>query len=116
MGSCQLFEQGERPALKKPKIAALFAALVRTPCFSPCFFWVFHPCRGCLTLEPDGEATGCNPVKVGSTPTGVFFRPAAYFVRGSLSLFGNFSGKPGTPSAPTGTVTVEPVNASPIGS
>jgi hypothetical protein len=25
-----------------------------------------------LTLEPDGQATGCNPVKVGSTPTGVF--------------------------------------------
>ena len=26
------------------------------------------------TLEPDGEATGCNPVEVGSTPTGVFYR------------------------------------------
>jgi hypothetical protein len=25
-----------------------------------------------LTLEPDGQATGCNPVQVGSTPTGVF--------------------------------------------
>ncbi len=24
------------------------------------------------TLEPDGQATGCNPVQVGSTPTGVF--------------------------------------------
>ena len=24
-----------------------------------------------LTLEPDGQATGCNPVQVGSTPTGV---------------------------------------------
>ena len=24
------------------------------------------------TLEPDGTATGCNPVEVGSTPTGVF--------------------------------------------
>lgn len=24
------------------------------------------------TLEPDGKATGCNPVEVGSTPTGVF--------------------------------------------
>ncbi len=24
-----------------------------------------------LTLEPDGKATGCNPVQVGSTPTGV---------------------------------------------
>ena len=23
------------------------------------------------TLEPDGTATGCNPVQVGSTPTGV---------------------------------------------
>ena len=26
-----------------------------------------------MTLEPDGAATGCNPVQVGSTPTGVFF-------------------------------------------
>ena len=26
---------------------------------------------GTLTLEPDGTATGCNPVEVGSTPTGV---------------------------------------------
>jgi hypothetical protein len=25
-----------------------------------------------VTLEPDGQATGCNPVEVGSTPTGVF--------------------------------------------
>jgi hypothetical protein len=25
-----------------------------------------------MTLEPDGTATGCNPVQVGSTPTGVF--------------------------------------------
>jgi hypothetical protein len=25
-----------------------------------------------LTLKPDGQATGCNPVLVGSTPTGVF--------------------------------------------
>lgn len=25
-----------------------------------------------LTLEPEGEATGCNPVEVGSIPTGVF--------------------------------------------
>jgi hypothetical protein len=24
-----------------------------------------------LTLEPDGQATGCNPVEVGSIPTGV---------------------------------------------
>jgi len=23
------------------------------------------------TLEPDGQATGCNPVEVGSIPTGV---------------------------------------------
>ncbi len=28
-------------------------------------------------LEPDGTATGCNPVKVGSTPTGVSDDPAA---------------------------------------
>jgi hypothetical protein len=27
-----------------------------------------------LTLEPDGKATGCNPVQVGSTPTGVLVR------------------------------------------
>ena len=26
-----------------------------------------------LTLEPDGTATGRNPVEVGSTPTGVSF-------------------------------------------
>jgi hypothetical protein len=25
------------------------------------------------TLEPDGKATGCNPVEVGSIPTGVFY-------------------------------------------
>ena len=24
-----------------------------------------------MTLEPDGTATGCNPVEVGSTPTSV---------------------------------------------
>ena len=30
----------------------------------------FHG-AGTLTLEPDGTATGCNPVQVGSTPTGV---------------------------------------------
>jgi hypothetical protein len=24
-----------------------------------------------LTLEPEGQATGCNPVEVGSIPTGV---------------------------------------------
>ncbi len=29
------------------------------------------------TLEPDGTATGCNPVEVGSTPTGVSDRPTA---------------------------------------
>ena len=27
-----------------------------------------------MTLEPDGQATGCNPVEVGSTPTGLFVR------------------------------------------
>ena len=26
-----------------------------------------------LTLEPDGAAIGCNPVEVGSTPTGVSY-------------------------------------------
>jgi hypothetical protein len=26
------------------------------------------------TLEPDGQATGCNPVQVGSIPTGVSFK------------------------------------------
>ena len=30
-----------------------------------------------MTLEPDGTATGCNPVEVGSTPTGVSDRPTA---------------------------------------
>lgn len=29
------------------------------------------------TLEPDGQATGCNPVQVGSIPTGVFGPTAA---------------------------------------
>jgi hypothetical protein len=30
-----------------------------------------------MTLEPDGPATGCNPVQVGSTPTGVSDQPTA---------------------------------------
>ena len=30
-----------------------------------------------MTLEPDGTATGCNPVEVGSTPTGVSDRSTA---------------------------------------
>ena len=30
-----------------------------------------------MTLEPDGTATGCNPVEVGSTPTGVSDCPTA---------------------------------------
>ncbi|TVS21162.1 MAG: hypothetical protein EA424_00290, partial [Planctomycetaceae bacterium] len=30
-----------------------------------------------VTLEPDGTATGCNPVQVGSTPTGVSESPTA---------------------------------------
>ena len=29
---------------------------------------------GTMTLEPDGTATGCNPVQVGSTPTGVSWK------------------------------------------
>ena len=29
------------------------------------------------TPEPDGQATGCNPVEVGSTPTGVSDQPTA---------------------------------------
>ena len=29
------------------------------------------------TLEPDGAATGCNPVEVGSTPTSVSDYPTA---------------------------------------
>ena len=29
-----------------------------------------------MTLEPDGKATGCNPVQVGSTPTGVSLQEA----------------------------------------
>ena len=32
---------------------------------------------GTMTLEPDGTATGCNPVEVGSTPTGVSDCPTA---------------------------------------
>ena len=32
---------------------------------------------GILTLEPDGTATGCNPVEVGSTPTSVSDRSTA---------------------------------------
>ena len=32
---------------------------------------------GIMTLEPDGAATGCNPVQVGSTPTGVSDCPTA---------------------------------------
>ena len=32
---------------------------------------------GEMTLEPDGTATGCNPVEVGSTPTGVSDRSTA---------------------------------------
>ena len=30
-----------------------------------------------MTLEPDGTATGCNPVEVGSTPTSVSDRSTA---------------------------------------
>ena len=30
-----------------------------------------------VTLEPDGTATGCNPVQVGSTPTGVSYESTA---------------------------------------
>jgi hypothetical protein len=36
--------------------------------------WVRFPARTLFqqkTLEPDGQATGCNPVEVGSTPTSV---------------------------------------------
>ncbi len=34
-----------------------------------------------MTLEPDGQAAGCNPVEVGSIPTGVSFK------QGPLMLF-----------------------------
>jgi hypothetical protein len=30
-----------------------------------------------LTLQPDGQATDCNSVEVGSIPTGVFDSPTA---------------------------------------
>ncbi len=30
-----------------------------------------------MTLEPDGTAIGCNPIEVGSTPTGVSDQPTA---------------------------------------
>ena len=29
-----------------------------------------------MTLEPDGTAIGCNPIEVGSTPTGVSDQPS----------------------------------------
>jgi hypothetical protein len=32
---------------------------------------------GNMTLEPDGTAIGCNPIEVGSTPTGVSDQPTA---------------------------------------
>ncbi len=35
------------------------------------------PGAGTMTLEPDGAATGCNPVQVDSTPTSVSDRPTA---------------------------------------
>lgn len=43
-----------------------------------------------MTLEPDGTAIGCNPIKVGSTPTGVSDRPTAgsdyiFFRKSTLS-------------------------------
>ena len=39
-----------------------------------CARLLVQPLDGLLlntTLEPEGQATGCNPVEVGSTPTGV---------------------------------------------
>ena len=48
------------------------------------------------TLEPDGQATGCNPVDVGSTPTGVFFKQADWSRRArgaSPSPFGGWFGR-----------------------
>lgn len=42
------------------------------------------------TLEPDGEAAGCNPAEVGSIPTGVSDRPTGHsndtFLRGGSAL------------------------------
>jgi hypothetical protein len=40
-----------------------------------------------MTLEPDGQATGCNPVEVGSTPTGVSFQASGWTrqARGALA-------------------------------
>lgn len=32
---------------------------------------------GKMTLEPDGTAIGCNPIEVGSTPTGASDLPTA---------------------------------------
>src|SRR2546427_7159337 len=38
----------------------------------------FDSWRGhCSTLEPDGEAAGCNPAEVGSIPTGVSYFASA---------------------------------------
>jgi hypothetical protein len=36
--------------------------------------WVRFPPRLLWTLESDGQAAGCNPVQVGSIPTGVSYR------------------------------------------
>jgi hypothetical protein len=45
------------------------------------------------TLEPDGQATGCNPVQVGSTPTGVSKKPR-------LLANGPAASRPGRKRAP----------------
>ena len=47
---------------------------------------------GTLTLEPDGEAAGCNPAEVGSIPTGVSLgEPGALATGGNVPSAGDIS-------------------------
>ena len=41
--------------------------------------WFYHEQRFeiAMRLEPDGAAIGCNPIEVGSTPTGLSDLPTA---------------------------------------
>jgi hypothetical protein len=47
------------------------------------FDYTFPSANTKMTLEPDGQATGCNPVEVGSIPTGVSALGAAHAVSGT---------------------------------
>src|SRR6476661_5273906 len=49
---------------------------------------------GTLTLEPDGEAAGCNPAEVGSIPTGVSLgEPGALATGGTCPWRARSSGR-----------------------